>query len=155
MTEIINSLRGSGLYGINPASRLWKPLRIGKHVIQHRVALAPLTRVRCPNHVPTAMGQEYYAQRTDSNLLVTEATFIALEAAGMPSAPGIYNDDQITAWKKITNAVHAKGGIIYCQLWYHRSNLGRSAAPILAMNRMLKSLALELSPLKAAKSPSK
>jgi NADPH2 dehydrogenase len=80
--------------------------------------MAPLTRMRSPGGVPREMMVEYYSQRaTKGGLIVSEATFIAREAGGYQNAPGIYNQEQITAWRKITDAVHAKGGIIFCQLW--------------------------------------
>lgn len=93
----------------------------------HRVALAPLTRMRNTpgGQAPTDMAVEYYAQRaSEGGLLITEAAFISKAAGGYPLAPGIYTDEQVAAWKKVTDAVHAKGGIIYIQLW----NLGRANA---------------------------
>ncbi len=81
--------------------------------------MAPLTRMRAiKNQTPNELMVEYYAQRASKGgLLVTEATFIAKEAGGYPNAPGIYSQEQVAAWRKVTDAVHAKGGIIYCQLW--------------------------------------
>jgi NADPH2 dehydrogenase len=90
--------------------------------------MAPLTRFRADDqNVPLPFVEEYYAQRASvpGTLLITEATFIAPQAAGYPNIPGIWNNDQITAWKKITDAVHAKGSYIYLQLWA----LGRVANP--------------------------
>lgn len=123
---MINSHRGSKEYGNDPNSRVWSPLRLGSQTLKHRIAMAPLTRFRAENGVVTDMHAEYYSQRaTNGGLLITEATFIAYEAGGYPKAPGIYNNEQITAWKKVTDAVHAKGGVIYCQLWaLGRANRG-------------------------------
>ena len=90
--------------------------------------MSPLTRFRADeNHIPTHMMIEYYEQRAavPGTLLTTEATFISNEAAGYDRPPGIWNEDQITAWKKITDAVHAKRSFIHCQLWA----LGRTALP--------------------------
>lgn len=90
--------------------------------------MAPLTRYRADeNHVPLDMVAEYYAQRASvpGTLLITEATFISPEAGGFSCAPGIYNDAQIKAWKRVTHAVHAKGSYIFLQLWA----LGRAAHP--------------------------
>ncbi|KAF8577826.1 NADH:flavin oxidoreductase/NADH oxidase [Ramaria rubella] len=109
-------------------SVLFHPIKIGRSQLQHRVVMAPLTRHRADeNHVHTELGLEYYSQRagTPGTLLITEGTFISLEAGGMPNVPGIYNAAQIAAWKRITDAVHAKGSFIYLQLWA----LGRSAWP--------------------------
>ncbi|KZW03110.1 NADH:flavin oxidoreductase/NADH oxidase family protein [Exidia glandulosa HHB12029] len=105
---------------------LFEPVRVGDLTLQHRVAMAPLTRMRGDdNHVPSPHAAEYYAQRasTPGTLLISEATFIAERAGGYKGVPGIYSEAQIEAWKKITDAVHAKGSFIYCQLWA----LGRTA----------------------------
>jgi 2,4-dienoyl-CoA reductase-like NADH-dependent reductase (Old Yellow Enzyme family) len=80
--------------------------------------MAPLTRFRAPNHLVSDLQATYYGQRASKGgLLITEATFIAEEAGGYPAAPGIYTTEQIKAWKGVTDAVHAKGGVIYMQLW--------------------------------------
>jgi NADPH2 dehydrogenase len=107
-------------------SKLFQPLKVGKVELQHRIIMAPLTRFRADDaHVPLPFVAEYYAQRASvpGTLLVTEATFIAPEAAGYGNVPGIWNKDQIVAWKKVTDAVHEKGSFIYMQLWA----LGRAA----------------------------
>ena len=85
-------------------SQLFKPVKVGNLTLQHRVVLAPLTRFRANEaHVPSPLAPEYYSQRgsVPGTLLVTEATFIALEASGYANAPGIYTDEQISAWKKV------------------------------------------------------
>jgi NADPH2 dehydrogenase len=109
-------------------SRLFTPLQIGQVTLKHRIAMAPLTRFRADNdHVPLPFVKEYYEQRASvtGTLLVTEATFISPQAGGYANVPGIHNDAQIKAWKEVTDAVHAKGSFIYCQLWA----LGRAAKP--------------------------
>ncbi len=88
--------------------------------------MAPLTRLRADNdHVPLPFVKEYYEQRASvpGTLLVTEATFVSPQGGGYSNVPGIYNDAQVAAWKVVTDAVHAKGSFIYCQLWA----LGRTA----------------------------
>ncbi|KAL9087628.1 MAG: hypothetical protein Q9165_006552 [Trypethelium subeluteriae] len=90
--------------------------------------MSPLTRFRADEaHVPTNMMIEYYEQRASvpGTMLITEATFISDEAAGYDRVPGVWSNDQVAAWKKITDAVHAKHSFIYCQLWA----LGRTANP--------------------------
>lgn len=90
--------------------------------------MAPLTRYRANDaHVHTSLATEYYSQRASvpGTLLITEATFISPRASGYPNVPGIYNKDQIEAWKNVTDAVHKKGSYIFCQLWA----LGRAAQP--------------------------
>ncbi|KZS95210.1 NADH:flavin oxidoreductase/NADH oxidase [Sistotremastrum niveocremeum HHB9708] len=114
---------------------LFTPLRVGNITLQHRVALAPLTRFRATQkeHVPTDIVPTYYAQRAAApgTLLITEATFIASQAGGYDYVPGIWNEDQIKGWSKVTAAVHEKKSFIFVQLWA----LGRAADPkILAEN---------------------
>lgn len=107
-------------------SRLFQPLQIGKMNLKHRAVLAPLTRFRADDdHVPLPMVAEYYRQRgsVPGTLLISEATFIAHRAGNYSNAPGIWNDAQIAGWKKVTDAVHAEGSYILCQLWAH----GRAA----------------------------
>jgi len=90
--------------------------------------MAPLTRFRATNtHVPSSLAAEYYSQRasTPGTLIVTEATFISGKAGGYGNVPGIWSDEQIAGWKKVVDAVHAKGSFIYLQLW----SLGRAADP--------------------------
>ncbi|ORY63805.1 FMN-linked oxidoreductase [Leucosporidium creatinivorum] len=105
---------------------LFTPLRVGNMELQHRVAMAPLTRFRAnKEHVPSNLATEYYEQRasTPGTLIISEATFIASQAGGYAHVPGIWSPSQVTAWKKIVDAVHAKGSFIYLQLWA----LGRAA----------------------------
>lgn len=107
-------------------SRLFKPLKVGKMLLKHRVGMCPLTRYRADDdHVPTATMKEYYSQRAsvEGTLIITEATFISPAQSGYNNVPGIYNEAQIEAWRTVTDAVHAKGSFIYCQLWA----LGRAA----------------------------
>lgn len=109
-------------------SQLTTPMHIGSTNLQHRIVMAPLTRYRADkNHVPTEMMIEYYSQRASvpGTFIISEGTFIAPQAGGFSCAPGIYNEAQIEAWRKITDAVHAKGSFIFCQLWA----LGRGANP--------------------------
>ncbi|RBR17597.1 uncharacterized protein FIESC28_06421 [Fusarium coffeatum] len=114
-------------------TKLFTPAKVGNVELKHRVVLAPLTRRRADEAtaVPPDYAAEYYAQRSsDGGLLVSEGTFIAHEAGGMSRVPGIYSPEQIASWKAITDAVHAKGGYIFCQLWA----LGRVANPKIVPN---------------------
>lgn len=109
-------------------SRLFQSLKVGNVTLKNRVAMAPLTRFRADDeHVPLPFVAEYYAQRASvpGTLLVTEATLIHHQNGGYANVPGIYNQAQIDAWKKVTEAVHKKGSYIYLQLWA----LGRVADP--------------------------
>lgn len=105
-----------------------RPLNLGRHELKHRAVLAPMTRMRATDdHIPLPVIKDYYAQRasTPGTLLITEGTLISEEGSGYHNAPGIYNTAQIAAWKVITDAVHARQCVIYCQLWA----LGRAADP--------------------------
>lgn len=104
-----------------PSDPLFQPLRIGALQLGHKVVMAPLTRMRSrqPGDVPQAMNEEYYRQRASrGGLIVTEATNITEQARGYPGAPGIHSDEQIAGWRRITDAVHAKGGLIVLQIWH-------------------------------------
>ncbi len=99
---------------------IFDPIKIGRSELSHRLVLAPLTRYRANlSHVHGDLAVEYYSQRASvpGTLLITEATFISARAGGDDHAPGIYTADQIAAWKRVTDAVHAKGSFIFCQLW--------------------------------------
>ncbi|KAK5655095.1 hypothetical protein OQA88_5994 [Cercophora sp. LCS_1] len=107
---------------------LFTPLKLGNLTLANRIAMAPMTRNRASDsHIPTDMMTTYYAQRASvpGTLLITEATLISRSAGGIDNVPGIYTPAQIAAWKNVTDAVHAKGSYIFCQLWY----LGRAAEP--------------------------
>jgi len=96
--------------------------------LSNRIVMAPLTRNRAGEHgVPQPLNVTYYEQRASAGLIVTEATPISAMAHGYPALPGIYTDAQVAGWKKITDAVHAKGGKIVIQLWH----VGRISHPTL------------------------
>ena len=113
-------------------SKIFQPLRVGNVELKSRIAMAPLTRYRADDsHVPLPFVTEYYAQRASipGTLLITEATFIASQAGGYSNVPGIWNTEQISAWKKVTAVMHAKGSFIYMQIWA----LGRTADPTILL----------------------
>nr|AEO13840.1 12-oxophytodienoate reductase 3 [Gladiolus hybrid cultivar] len=98
---------------------LFSPYQMGRFRLSHRVVLAPMTRCRALNGIPQPANVEYYVQRaTQGGFLITEGTTISPTAGGFPHIPGIYTQEQIDAWKKVVDAVHAKGSIIFCQLWH-------------------------------------
>ncbi|KAK7031117.1 hypothetical protein VNI00_013722 [Paramarasmius palmivorus] len=99
--------------------RLFQPIQVGQMKLKHRVALAPLTRVRSTRfHDPQPIMQEYYAQRasTPGTFIISEATLISPQSGGFPNYPGIYTEKQIEEWRKIVDAVHSKGSYIYLQI---------------------------------------
>jgi N-ethylmaleimide reductase len=102
-------------------SKLYEPIQIGAVHLDHRIVQAPLTRLRSdqPGDVPSAMMIKYYGQRaTKGGLHIAEATPVSLQGRGYLGAPGIYTDAQVAGWRKVTDAVHAKGGVIFLQLWH-------------------------------------
>ena len=105
---------------------LFTPLQVGRLTLPNRILLAPLTRTRAgTEHMPNDLMAEYYAQRASGGLLITECTMVAPNTSAFIAEPGIYSDAQIEAWKKVTSAVHAKGGRIFMQIWH----AGRAAHP--------------------------
>jgi N-ethylmaleimide reductase len=100
---------------------LFAPVKIGPYQLAHRVVMAPLTRMRAekPSLAPRPLNAEYYAQRaTPVGLIIAEASPVVATGFGNPGVPGIYTDAQIAGWRKIVDAVHAKGGVIFLQLWH-------------------------------------
>ena len=101
---------------------LFSPLRLGALELPNRVVMAPLTRNRSPNAIPTALAAEYYAQRASpldgAGLIISEATAISPQGQGYADVPGLYGTEQLDGWKHVTHAVHAEGGHIFCQLWH-------------------------------------
>lgn len=99
---------------------LFDPLTIGDIVLKNRIIMAPLTRMRSkqPGNIPYELNAEYYAQRASAGLIISEATQISQQGQGYPATPGIYSPDQVAGWKLVTDAVHAKGGVIFLQLWH-------------------------------------
>ncbi|WP_438728823.1 alkene reductase [Parasphingorhabdus sp. DH2-15] len=98
---------------------LFEPLTLGAITAPNRALMSPLTRCRATKaHVPVPMMGEYYSQRAGAGLIISEATGISQEGLGTPFAPGIWNDEQLEAWKPIVEQVHEAGGQIICQLWH-------------------------------------
>ena len=107
---------------------------MGPITLKNRVVMAPLTRNRAgPGNVPQALNVDYYAQRASAGLIITEATQVAPEGVGYPNTPGIHSADQVAGWRPITEAVHARGGRIFLQLWH----VGRISHPSLQPNNQL------------------
>jgi N-ethylmaleimide reductase len=102
-------------------STLYSPLKLGSIDLSHRVVQAPLTRLRSeqPSDAPGDHMVEHYAQRASKGgLQITEATTVSKVGRGYLGAPGIYSDEQVAGWRRVTDAVHAKGGRIFLQLWH-------------------------------------
>ncbi|MGF1703598.1 alkene reductase [Photobacterium makurazakiensis] len=110
---------------------LFQPMRLGNASLKNRIVMPPMTRSRAsqPGNMANDMMAEYYAQRADAGLIVAEGTQISEMGQGYAWTPGIYTQEQIAGWKKVTDAVHAKDGVIYAQLWHvgrvtHPENIG-------------------------------
>ncbi len=99
---------------------LFTPLQVGDLTLKNRIVMAPLTRnrARAADDAPYDIHAEYYAQRAGAGLLITEGTQISPEGKGYAWTPGIYSGAQVAGWKKVTEAVHARGGRIAVQLWH-------------------------------------
>lgn len=106
---------------------LFKPYVLNEHLtLNNRIVMAPLTRCMAGEGlVPTDEMAAYYARRAEAGLIISEATIIRPDGQGYPNTPGLFSDAQIAGWKKVTQAVHARGGKIFAQLWH----TGRVAHP--------------------------
>jgi N-ethylmaleimide reductase len=110
-------------------SILFTPFDLRGYKLKNRLVMAPLTRNRAihGSDAPQALNAEYYAQRASAGLIISEATQISPTAKGYAWTPGMYSPEQVAGWKLVTDAVHAKGGTIYAQLWH----VGRISHPSL------------------------
>ncbi len=97
---------------------LFDPVHAGDLTLANRIVMAPLTRNRAPDAIPTALMAQYYTQRVSAGLIITEATAISQQGQGYADVPGLYGSEQIDGWKQVTKSVHAAGGKIVVQLWH-------------------------------------
>ena len=106
---------------------LLTPVKLGRHELPNRVVMAPMTRSRAYNRdqAPTELHAEYYAQRASAGLIITEGSQISPQGVGYVHTPGIHSEAQIKGWKKVSDAVHARNGRIFIQLWH----VGRVSHP--------------------------
>ena len=125
---------------------LFEPLTLGAVRTANRAFMAPLTRMRAtvPGDVPNELMGEYYVQRASAGLLISEGTQVSPEGKGYMDTPGIYSDEQVAGWRRVTDAVHEAGGLIAAQLWHvgqvsheslHDGELPVSASAIPFRNR--------------------
>lgn len=106
---------------------VFSPYTLGTLQLKNRMVMAPLTRSRAEaNNVPSPMAATYYSQRASAGLIITEATQAGTGGQGYVSTPGIYSEAQVNEWKKVTDAVHRNGGLIFVQLWH----VGRISHPV-------------------------
>lgn len=101
------------------SSKLFEPYKLGPLTLSNRLVMAPLTRNRAgAGNVPSPLAVEYYRQRATAGLIISEASQVVPEGQGYQDTPGIHSPEQIAGWKTVTDAVHAKGGKIFLQLWH-------------------------------------
>jgi N-ethylmaleimide reductase len=107
-------------------SILYSNARLGSLTLQNHLVMAPMTRNRATGNIPNALMMEYYAQRATAGLIITEGTSPSPNGLGYPRIPGIFSQVQVEGWKRITDAVHARGAKMFLQLMH----CGRIAHPL-------------------------
>jgi N-ethylmaleimide reductase len=121
---------------MNTPSKLFEPYKLGPITLPNRLVMAPLTRNRAvAGLVPSPLAVEYYGQRASAGLLITEASQISQQGQGYQDTPGIYSNEQVASWRKVTERVHACGGRIFIQIWHvgrisHTSLQPNNGAPV-------------------------
>lgn len=107
---------------------LFDPIAVGDLHLPNRILMAPLTRTRSSGEgrVPNDMMRDYYVQRASAGLIMTEATSVSPQGVGYPRTPGIWSDEQVAGWRRVTDGVHKAGGLIFLQLWH----VGRISDPV-------------------------
>jgi len=125
------------------SNTLFTPTTLGKLQLKNRIVMAPLTRSRAIGNVPNELMAKYYSMRADAGLIITEGTSPSPNGLGYARIPGLFNDAQVQGWKRVTEAVHARGGRIFVQLMH----TGRVSHPanMPAGSRVLAPSALALS----------
>lgn len=120
-----------------PHESLFTPTKLGSYPLRNRIVLPPLTRSRSsqPGNIPNDLMATYYRQRAGAGFMVTEGTQIEPRGQGYAWTPGIHSAEQVEGWKKVTQAVHAEGGVIFAQLWHvgrvsHTSLQPNGGAPV-------------------------
>src|SRR5581483_410819 len=109
---------------------LHDPVKVGPYTLANRIVMAPMTRSRAQaGNVPSPLAVTYYAQRAGAGLIVTEATQVSPQGVGYVHTPGIHSAEQVLGWRKVTDAVHQKGGRIFLQLWHVGRISNRSLQP--------------------------
>ncbi len=114
--------------------KLFEPVKVGPYMLRHRVVMAPLTRSRAsqPGNVPSPLNACYYAQRASAALIISEATQVSMQGQGYAWTPGIHSSEQVEGWRRVTDAVHEAGGLMFMQLWH----VGRISHPSLQPDQM-------------------
>ena len=112
---------------------LFDPIVVGDLRLTNRVLMAPLTRCRCdPGRVPNPLMADYYVQRASAGMIISEATSVDAMGVGYPDTPGIWSEEQVAGWRRVTDAVHGAGGQMLLQLWH----VGRVSDPVYLDGRL-------------------
>jgi len=109
-------------------SSLLSPVQLGELKLANRIVMSPMTRARAePGHLPGGLMRDYYAARASAGLIITECSMVTADASAFINDPGIYDAAQVAAWREVTDAVHARGGLICMQIWHP----GRASHPFI------------------------
>ncbi|NNN02519.1 MAG: alkene reductase [Acidimicrobiaceae bacterium] len=105
---------------MSSVEKAFTPVQVGSKVLKNRIVMAPMTRNRAdnPGALPTELMALYYAQRASAGLIVTEGTQPSIVGQGYPNTPGLHSSEQVDAWRRVTEAVHAAGGVIFAQIMH-------------------------------------
>jgi len=112
----------------HPHHPILTPVQLGPYTLPNRMVMAPMTRNRAVEGlVPAQIAATYYQQRASAGLIVTEGSQVSAQGVGYPNTPGVHSEAQVEGWKRVTAAVHERGGRIFLQLWH----VGRISHPLL------------------------
>lgn len=117
------------------SNALFTPTQLGSLPLKNRIVMAPLTRSRAIGNLPNALMEQYYRLRADAGLIITEGTSPSPNGLGYPRIPGLFNQEQVEGWRRVTDGVHQAGGRIFVQLMHtgrvsHPANLPAGASVI-------------------------
>jgi N-ethylmaleimide reductase len=123
------------LSAVEPGTELLQPLKLGGMTLRNRIVMSAMTRCRTPGGVPNELNALYYRQRASAGIIFAESTAISPYGIGFANTPGIFTEEQVEGWKRVTDGVHAEGGHIFLQLWHcghnsHPSLLPGGATPV-------------------------
>ncbi len=115
---LFHSQGAVSMKSVDEPDTVFTPFSMGAIAVRNRIAMAPMTRARAPERVPNDAMCRYYCQRAGAGLIITEATQVSQQGTGCIATPGIHTPAQIAGWRRITDAIHATGGRIICQIWH-------------------------------------
>jgi N-ethylmaleimide reductase len=115
------------------SNTLFSPTQLGSLSLKNRIVMAPLTRSRAIGNLPNALMAQYYRQRGEAGLIITEGTSPSPNGLGYARIPGLFNEAQVQGWRHVTDGVHQAGGKIFVQLMHtgrvsHPANLPAGAS---------------------------